>query len=144
MSQFGICYNPDVLTRLGIEPPVSWRCLADPRYAGTIALADPTKSGSVARTFELIVQSEILRALKENPDEAARDATIAAGWTRGLQLIRKMAANDCGSENRAHLVARWRVRCTARRSAAMHNAGISRPLRDARSRPLQRPRQFSI
>lgn len=93
MSQFGICYNPDVLARLGIEPPVSWRCLADPRYAGTIALADPTKSGSVARTFELIVQSEILRALKENPDEEMRDATIAAGWARGLQLIQKMAAN---------------------------------------------------
>jgi iron(III) transport system substrate-binding protein len=93
MSQFGICYNPDVLTRLGIEPPISWRCLADPRYAGTIALADPTKSGSVARTFELIVQSEILRALKENPDDDARDATLASGWERGLQLIQKMAAN---------------------------------------------------
>jgi ABC-type Fe3+ transport system substrate-binding protein len=93
MSQFGICYNPDVLARLGIEPPVSWRCLADPRYAGTIALADPTKSGSVARTFELIVQSEILRALKENPNPDARDAAIATGWQRGLQLIQKMAAN---------------------------------------------------
>jgi len=93
MSQFGICYNPDVLARLGIEPPTSWRCLADPRYAGTIALADPTKSGSVARTFELIVQSEILRALKENPAPEVRDASIAAGWERGLQLIQKMAAN---------------------------------------------------
>jgi len=93
MSQFGICYNPDVLARLGIEPPVSWRCLADPRYAGTIALADPTKSGSVARTFELIVQSEILRTLKENPDAESRDAMIALGWERGLQLIQKMAAN---------------------------------------------------
>ena len=93
MSQFGICYNPDVLARLNIEPPVSWRCLADPRYAGTIALADPTKSGSVARTFELIVQSEILRALEETPDPASRDEAIATGWERGLQLIQKMAAN---------------------------------------------------
>ncbi len=93
MSQFGICYNPDVLARLGIEPPVSWRCLADPRYAGTIALADPTKSGSVARTFELIVQSEILRALDEKPSPDARDAAIARGWESGLQLIQKMAAN---------------------------------------------------
>lgn len=93
MSQFGICYNPDVLARVGIEPPVSWRCLADPRYAGTIALADPTKSGSVARTFELIVQSEILRSLRENPDPASREAAIAQGWKHGLQLIQKMAAN---------------------------------------------------
>jgi ABC-type Fe3+ transport system substrate-binding protein len=93
MSQFGICYNPGVLERLGIAAPVSWRCLADPRYAGTIALADPTKSGSVARTFELIVQSEILRALEENPDGELRDATIASGWERGLQLIQKLAAN---------------------------------------------------
>lgn len=93
MSQFGICYNPDVLKRLGLKPPVSWRCLADPGYAGTIALADPTKSGSVARTFELIVQSEILRALAENPDGPSRADVIAAGWERGLQLIQRMAAN---------------------------------------------------
>ena len=35
MSQFGICYNPDVLKRLGIPPPAAWSDLGDPGYAGT-------------------------------------------------------------------------------------------------------------
>ena len=92
MSQFGICYNPEVLERLKLPRPVAWRDLGDPGYAGTLALADPTKSGSVARTFELLVQGEILRKLKETPDQ--RDAAINAGWAEGLQLIQRMAANS--------------------------------------------------
>ncbi len=91
VSQFGICYNPDVLKRLKISPPSSWRDLADPRYAGTIALADPTKSGSVARAFELVVQGEMLRAIAT--PGADRAAASEAGWTAGLQLIQQMAAN---------------------------------------------------
>ena len=82
MSQFGICYNPDVLKRLKISAPTTWNDLGDPRYAGTLALADPTKSGSLARAFELLVQSEMQRA-------AAPDA----GWANGLRLIQRMAAN---------------------------------------------------
>jgi len=92
MSQFGICYNPEVLQRLKLPPPVSWRDLGDPRYAGTLALADPTKSGSVARAFELLVQGEILRALAGNPDE--RRAALDAGWAEGLRLVQRMAANS--------------------------------------------------
>jgi iron(III) transport system substrate-binding protein len=91
MSQFGICYNPDVLERLQVPSPTAWSDLGDPRYAGTLALADPTKSGSVARTFELLVQGEIQRKLAE--PGAEREAAIDAGWTQGLQLIQRMAAN---------------------------------------------------
>lgn len=92
MSQFGICYNPDVLERLKIPPPQRWQDLGNSRYAGTLALADPTKSGSVARTFELIVQAEIQRKLL-NPT-IPREAAIEAGWQEGLQLIQRMAANS--------------------------------------------------
>jgi ABC-type Fe3+ transport system substrate-binding protein len=92
MSQFGICYNPDVLDRLKLPAPTSWRDLGDPGYAGTLALADPTKSGSVARAFELLVQGEILRALEENPEDRA--AALEKGWASGLQLIQRMAANS--------------------------------------------------
>ncbi len=91
MSQFGICYNPDVLKRLGIPKPVSWNDLGDPKYAGTLALADPTKSGSVARAFELLVQGEMQRAV--TAPGAVREEALAAGWTAGLQLIQRMAAN---------------------------------------------------
>jgi spermidine/putrescine-binding protein len=91
MSQFGICYNPDVLKRLGIQTPVSWNDLGDPKYAGTLALADPTKSGSVARAFELLVQAEMQRAV--TAPGAVRAEALDSGWTAGLQLIQRMAAN---------------------------------------------------
>lgn len=92
MSQFGICYNPEVLERLKIPFPTAWQDLGDPRYVGSLALADPTKSGSVARTFELLVQGEILRCIAEKPED--REAAIEEGWKRGLQLIQRMSANS--------------------------------------------------
>ena len=91
MSQFGICYNPDVLRRLKIAPPTQWQDLGNPDYEGSLALADPTKSGSVARTFEVLVQSEMLRDLSapgSDPEQAKE-----TGWIKGLQLIQRMAAN---------------------------------------------------
>lgn len=86
MSQFGICYNPDFIQRLGIAAPQKWQDLGDPVYAGSLALADPTKSGSVARTFELLVQAEM-------QETRARGGEIAAGWDEGLRLIQRMGAN---------------------------------------------------
>ncbi|MCX6873329.1 MAG: extracellular solute-binding protein [Verrucomicrobia bacterium] len=91
LSQFGICYNPEVLKRLHLPCPTRWDDLGDPRYVGTIALADPTKSGSVARSFELLIQDQMQRALAK-PGQG-RDAALAAGWDSGLRLIQRMAAN---------------------------------------------------
>ena len=66
LSAFGICHNPDRLRDLGIEsPPVQWRDLADPRYFGQIGVTDPTKSGSIAKAFEMIVHSEMHRVVRE-------------------------------------------------------------------------------
>jgi iron(III) transport system substrate-binding protein len=86
MSQFGICYNPDFVSRIGLEPPKEWQDLGDPGYAGSLALADPTKSGSVARTFELLVQGEMQKSIKAG-------GTAEEGWDEGLRLIQRMAAN---------------------------------------------------
>ena len=91
LSQFGICYNPEVLKRLRLPCPTRWDDLGDPRYVGSIALADPTKSGSVARSFELLVQDQMQRALAE--PSLARDAALSAGWANGLKLIQRLAAN---------------------------------------------------
>lgn len=88
ISQFGICYNPDVLRRLKLPAPTAWRDLGDPRYAGTLALADPTKSGSIARAFELLIQGEMQRAIAENPATG-----MELGWAAGLRLIQRMSAN---------------------------------------------------
>lgn len=91
VSQFGIAYNPDVLSRLGVSPPKRWDDLGDPKLRGTLALADPTKSGSVARAFELLVQSQMQRAMAEPGADPV--AAASQGWERGLQLILRMAAN---------------------------------------------------
>jgi iron(III) transport system substrate-binding protein len=86
MSQFGICYNPDFVKRIGLNPPNEWMDLGEPGYEGSLALADPTKSGSVARTFELLVQGEMQKSLKAG-------GTAEDGWDQGLRLIQRMAAN---------------------------------------------------
>lgn len=92
VSQFGICFNPDFLKRLGIPEPTQWSDLADPRYAGSLALADPTKSGSVARAFELLVQNQIQLELAAPGADPV--AATEKGWEKGLQLIQKLAANS--------------------------------------------------
>ena len=86
MSQFGICYNPDFIRRLGVAAPEKWQDLGKPEFAGSLALADPTKSGSVARTFELLVQGEMQR-------KRAAGGDVADGWDEGLRLIQRMGAN---------------------------------------------------
>lgn len=92
MSQFGICYNPDFIKRLGIAPPEQWQDLGKPEFAGSLALADPTKSGSVARTFELLVQGEMQKELRSQSPKT-REEKMAIGWDEGLRLIQRMGAN---------------------------------------------------
>jgi len=99
LSRFGICYNVDVLQRLGLDPPTEWSDLGDPRYFGSIALADPTKSGSVARAFEMLIQQQIHEAHRNNkrkPGETKEQFTMRAcsnGWDRGINLIQRISAN---------------------------------------------------
>ncbi len=88
-AAFGICYQDDALRRLGVEhPPAAWHDLANPRFSGQTALADPTQSGSAAKAFEMVLQQEIAATGRKG---AAVDP--AAGWANGLRLIRRIAAN---------------------------------------------------
>ena len=94
LSRFGICLNPSAWAALGLEPARGWRDLAHPALSGKLALADPTKSGSVARSFELIVQAEIQRSLADPARAALPEAErMALGWRDGLVLLQRMAAN---------------------------------------------------
>lgn len=88
LSRFGICYNVDTITRLGIPAPQRWDDLSDPRYFGQIALTDPTKSGSVARAFEMLIQERIQDAQARSEADA-----VAVGWREGLELIQLIGAN---------------------------------------------------
>jgi ABC-type Fe3+ transport system substrate-binding protein len=120
LSTFGICCNRDRLADLRIEaPPSSWSDLADPRLFGEVGLADPTKSGSVAKAFEMIVHQQCIRAVAAAgfTDEqvaaweaaiakarlppgqvptnvpAAYQAAVERGWAEGINLLRLIGAN---------------------------------------------------
>lgn len=73
LSGFGIVYNRDTLSSLGLPEPRTFEDLADPRYAGWVALADPRQSGSIATSFDSILSNY--------------------GWERGWRALREMCAN---------------------------------------------------
>lgn len=114
LSTFGICYNPDRINDLGLDPPAVWADLADIRYAGLLGVADPTKSGSIAKAFEMMIHQQchlavnaagfsvdecrrFERALAEKDTKVAipeeYDAAIRRGWRNGLFLVQKIGAN---------------------------------------------------
>lgn len=91
LSSFGIVYNVDGVKRLGLEPPRKWEDLTDPRYYGAVALADPTKSGSVAKIFEMIVQEAIAEEVAGGLSE---EEAVEQGWDKGVNRVRMIAANS--------------------------------------------------
>ncbi|MDF1656068.1 MAG: extracellular solute-binding protein [Verrucomicrobiales bacterium] len=91
LSSFGIVYNTDVLNRLGFESGLKrWDDLADPRFVGQIALADPTKSGSTTKAFEMLIQEQIQRLIADGMPEAE---AVPKGWEAAMRLIIKISAN---------------------------------------------------
>ncbi len=97
LSDYGILFNRDALRRLGFDrEPTHWEDLTDPRLVGELGLADPTKSGSVAKAFENIIQQQMQRRLKTMPGGAPAEAEAKAvreGWQDGLKMIQLMGAN---------------------------------------------------
>jgi iron(III) transport system substrate-binding protein len=101
LTTFGICYNRDSLKRLQIDKtPTEWADLADPRYFLQIGLADPTKSGSIAKAFEMIVQQQMHQEVDARKAAAGpawnkqmEQEAVAAGWDRAMRLIQRIAAN---------------------------------------------------
>lgn len=95
VSSFGIVHNVDSLRRLGIDkPPTQWADLANPRLLHQIALANPTQSSSVNKSIEMLIQQQMLFAVAEaGTAPEGEKAAVAAGWTRAMQLLMKIAAN---------------------------------------------------
>ncbi len=120
LSTFGICSNPDRLRDLGIRTtPAAWRDLADPRYFAQIGVADPTKSGSIAKAFEMIIHEQCRLAVERagfSTDAAtaweplikaagltpglmppgvptAYQQAVEDGWAAGIRLVQKISAN---------------------------------------------------
>jgi ABC-type Fe3+ transport system substrate-binding protein len=119
LSSFGICYNVDRLRELNLPPPAAWEDLADPGYFRQIGAADPTKSGSIAKAFEMIIHQQCRQAVKaagftdsQITDYEARigkarlpagqmpegvpsgyQAALEAGWLQGLRVVQRIGAN---------------------------------------------------
>lgn len=101
LTAFGICYNPERLKEAlpaGMPPPRQWCDLGDPAYAGLIGLGDPSKSGSVAKCYEMLVQQEMATVVKSlgsaKPGKAEESAAVARGWDEAMLLLRRIGANS--------------------------------------------------
>ncbi|MBR7130367.1 MAG: ABC transporter substrate-binding protein [Lentisphaeria bacterium] len=83
LSTFGICFNRDRVAELSDNtPPERWSDLSEGRFFNKLVLADPTKSGSANKCYEIIIQQAMAQA--GNP----RD-----GWRNGLNMLKKIFAN---------------------------------------------------
>ncbi len=98
LSSFGLLANRDALERLGVDRVERWSDLTRPELLGEVAMADPTRSASVAAAYEMVVQQQMQRrweALAElEPDAAKREArAVREGWIEGLRVLQLAAAN---------------------------------------------------
>ncbi|HTV19018.1 MAG TPA: ABC transporter substrate-binding protein [Polyangiaceae bacterium] len=105
LSSFGLIYAPEVYGLLGLPAPETWSDLARPELAGLLALADPTRSGTAAVVYMMVLQRAMAAAervwLEQNPTSAGADveslpgyrAALAAGWKDGMRVLVLMAAN---------------------------------------------------
>ena len=73
LSSFGILVAGKSCGQRGIAAPASWEDLADPRFYGWLAVADPERSGSNRHCLIMIFQKY--------------------GWEEGWGLIMRIAAN---------------------------------------------------
>ncbi|MFA5057303.1 MAG: ABC transporter substrate-binding protein [Opitutaceae bacterium] len=104
LSNYGILSSRESLARLGIKtPPTRWADLEDPRLRGAVALADPTKSSSMAKAFENVIQQQMQERLLTLMVESDRisdldEKTVVTqavheGWIAGLRHVQLISAN---------------------------------------------------
>ena len=82
LSSFGIAYNFRRVHELGTEEPRNWTDLTKPVFFGTLVIADPTKSGSITKCYEMILQ------------QAMAELGPEKGWLEGFRRIKLLAANS--------------------------------------------------
>ena len=78
-----------------LSPPRQWQDLADFVFFEQLALADPTKSGSINKAFEMVIQQQMFAELMEHgkPADNVQPSDLAEGWRRAFNLIRQIGAN---------------------------------------------------
>jgi len=73
ISTFGLIYNKTLIGDRRLPPVQDWQALADPAYFGLVGAGDPSKSASVRKAYEIILQ--------------------AYGYERGMRVLALMGAN---------------------------------------------------
>jgi len=102
-SSFGICVNVHRLEQLGYDcsggcPLTSWRQLADPRLINAIGLADPSKSGSINKCFEMLIQRQMQDTMLSLQEELSagrlsRQQALDQAWADAINLIKQIGGN---------------------------------------------------
>ena len=67
--------------------------MGDPGYVRGIALADTTKSSSVTKALEMLVQQKIQNELLNDVSGKSKKELIKLGWAKSLRLIQRIGAN---------------------------------------------------
>ena len=102
-SSFGICVNVHRLEQLGYDcsggcPLTSWRQLADPRLINAVGLADPSKSGSINKCFEMLIQRQMQDTMLSLQEELSagrlsRQQALDQAWADAINLIKQIGGN---------------------------------------------------
>ncbi|MEY4545466.1 MAG: hypothetical protein RL685_1661 [Pseudomonadota bacterium] len=108
LSSFGLIYAPEFYERLQLPAPESWNDLARPELKGLLALADPTRSGSAAVAYMMVLQRAMESAehswlgahpelgkevRPEHEQLASYREAMSGGWKEGMGTLLLMAAN---------------------------------------------------
>jgi ABC-type Fe3+ transport system substrate-binding protein len=73
ISTFGLIFNKTLIREKDLPAVTAWADMADPRFFGLVGAGDPTKSGSMRKAYEIILQ--------------------AYGYEEGMGILVKMGAN---------------------------------------------------
>ncbi|MBR2509490.1 MAG: extracellular solute-binding protein [Lentisphaeria bacterium] len=92
LSSFGICINPDAVAECGVAPAdiISWDDMGRKEFFGKVVVADPSKSGSVTKCFESILQAKMYQAVNKYGAEKG----LEIGFAEGFDLVRRIVANS--------------------------------------------------
>jgi iron(III) transport system substrate-binding protein len=96
LASFGICSSPDRLALIpGLAPLRAWSDLGDPRLLGAVAMADPSKSGSITTCYVLLIQQAMATAVHAAgaTPASANAEVLDAGWGTAFALIKRIAGN---------------------------------------------------
>ena len=93
LSSFGICCNTDRIREMGAPMPKRWSDLGRPEFFNTLVAADPTKSGSANKCFEIIVQQAMHEAVTPRNAPKPPAEQLDRGWADGMNLIKRIIAN---------------------------------------------------